>query len=469
MKLKVYADRMSQPSRAVLIFCKVNGIDFEEIKVELSKRQQLSPEFRAINPLRKVPAIVDGRFKLFESADINFCCLPFNTFCSVHSIRYPADLSRRARIHSVLDWHHQNLRRGAATFVLNTVLAPLLGLPLNRQAAAEAEKILISSLSTIENIWLKGNGPYLLGGLRPSIADLSLVCEIMQLELLDGKDRDRILGPHNKVQQWIESTRNATRPHFDEVHNVLYKLKTKLSEQQSRTPLTSKMLNGIDFEEIKVDISKRQHLSPEFREVNPLQKVPAIVHGSFNLSESHAILIYLASAFPGIADHWYPRDFFRRAKINSVMDWHHSNLRYGAVNYVTYTVLGPATGRPLDPKAAAEAEKVLLSSLSKLEDIWLNGDGRFLLGGSQPSIADLSLVCELMQFEVLDEKDRSRLLSPYKKVVQWIEDTRTATNPHFEEVHNILYRVKKKFELQRSRVAETGTEPSNKMGGHSKM
>ncbi|PNX84036.1 glutathione S-transferase t1-like protein [Trifolium pratense] len=92
MKLKVYADRMSQPSRAILIFCKVNGIDFEEIHIELSKRQQLSPEFQAINPFKKVPAIVDGRFNLFEShailiyiasafpgvadhcADILFCC-----------------------------------------------------------------------------------------------------------------------------------------------------------------------------------------------------------------------------------------------------------------------------------------------------------------------------------------------------------------------------------------------------------
>lgn len=239
MKLKLYVDRMSQPSRAILIFCKVNGIDFEEIKVDLSKRQHLSSEFRAINPLRKIPAIVDGRFKLFESHAILIYLA--SAFPGVADNWYPADLSRRARIHSVLDWHHLNLRRGAATFVLNTVLAPLLGLPQNQQAAAEAEKILVSSLSTIENIWLKGDGQYLLGGLRPSIADLSLVCEIMQLELLDGKDRDRILGPHKKVQQWIESTRNATRPHFDEVHNVLYKLKTKLSEQKSRTPLPSKM------------------------------------------------------------------------------------------------------------------------------------------------------------------------------------------------------------------------------------
>lgn len=239
--------------------------------------------------------------------------------------------------------------------------------------------------------------------------------------------------------------------------------------QPSRAVLIFCRLNRIDFEEVKVDISKRHHLSPEFAEVNPLQKVPAIVQGSFNLSESHAILVYLASAFPGIADHWYPSDLFRRAKINAVMDWHHSNLRHGAVNYVINTVLGPGTGRPLNPKAAAEAEKVLFSSLSKLEDIWLNGDGHFLVGGSQPSIADLSMVCELMQLEVLDEKDRSRILSPYKKVLQWIEDTRTATNPHFVEVHNILYRAKKKFEQQRSRVAKTGTEPNNKMEGHSKM
>ncbi|KAH1119250.1 hypothetical protein GYH30_047870 [Glycine max] len=67
MKLKVYADRMSQPSRAILIFYKVNGIDFEDVKVDLSKHHQLSPQFRAINPLMKVPAVVDGRFKLFES------------------------------------------------------------------------------------------------------------------------------------------------------------------------------------------------------------------------------------------------------------------------------------------------------------------------------------------------------------------------------------------------------------------
>ncbi|KAL2902459.1 Glutathione S-transferase T1 [Bienertia sinuspersici] len=48
MTLKVYADRMSQPSRAVILFCKLNKINFEEIKIDLSKRQHLTPEFAGI-------------------------------------------------------------------------------------------------------------------------------------------------------------------------------------------------------------------------------------------------------------------------------------------------------------------------------------------------------------------------------------------------------------------------------------
>ncbi|KAG9441212.1 hypothetical protein H6P81_017066 [Aristolochia fimbriata] len=232
MKLKLYADRMSQPSRAVIIFCKMNGIEFEEITINLAKGQHRSQEFKEINPMGKVPAIVDGRFKLFESHAILIylaCAFP-----GVPDHWYPADLSKRAKVHSVLDWHHNNLRRGAAGLVLNSKLAPAFGLPLNPQAAAEAEKILTRSLSKLESFWLKGNAKFLLGSLKPSIADISLVCEIMQLELLDQKDYDRLIGPHKKVLEWVENVKDATKPHFDEVHVFLFKAKSEeVSEQVS--------------------------------------------------------------------------------------------------------------------------------------------------------------------------------------------------------------------------------------------
>ncbi|KAJ4823225.1 Glutathione S-transferase T1 [Turnera subulata] len=240
--------------------------------------------------------------------------------------------------------------------------------------------------------------------------------------------------------------------------------------QPSRTVLIFCKVNGIDFEEVKVDISKRQNLSPEFQEINPMKRVPAITHGRFKLFESHAILIYLASVFPGVADHWYPNDLYKRAKIHSVLDWHHSNLRNGTVPLVQNAALNPALGLPLNLQAAAEAEKNVSSSLSKIESVWFRGSGKFLLDESQPSIADLSLVCDIMQLEVLNEKDHSRILGPHKKVQQWIKDTKYATRPHFDEVHNILFRAKARLQQQRSRVnANDEAEPSLKATSQSKM
>ncbi|KAL1830089.1 hypothetical protein DCAR_0209497 [Daucus carota subsp. sativus] len=241
MVLKLYVDRLSQPSRAVLIFCKANGIEFDEVLVDVAKGQQRSPEYAEINPMKNVPAIVDGRFKLFESHAILVylaCAFP-----GVAEHWYPADLSRRAKIDSVLHWHHSNLRAGAAPYVFNARLAPIFGLPLNPRVAARAEKLLSGSLAKIESIWLKGKGRFLVGSSQPSIADLSLVCEIMQLELLDKEDRNRLLGPHKKVQQWIEDTRHATRPYFDEMHNILFKVKEKLARMPAEGA-TSKTLAG---------------------------------------------------------------------------------------------------------------------------------------------------------------------------------------------------------------------------------
>ncbi|ANM69131.1 glutathione S-transferase THETA 3 [Arabidopsis thaliana] len=192
-------------------------------------------------------------------------------------------------------------------------------------------------------------------------------------------------------------------------------------------------------------------------------KVPAIVDGKLKLSESHAILIYLSSAYPSVVDHWYPTDLSKRARIHSVLDWHHTNLRPGAAGYVLNSVLGPALGLPLNPKAAAEAEQLLTKSLTTLDTFWLKGNAMFLLGSNQPSIADLSLVCELTQLQVLDDKDRLRLLSPHKNVEQWIENTRKATMPHFDEVHEVLFRAKDRCQKQREMATASKPGPQSKI------
>lgn len=229
MALKLYVDRLSQPSRALLIFCRVNGIDFEEVNIDLSKGQHLSPEYKEVNPMKQVPAMVHGDFKLFEShAILRYLA---SAFPEVADHWFPADIRKRAEIDSVLDWHHTNLRR-AATYVFNSVLAPAFGLPTNLEAAAEAEKIMIASLARLDSFWLKESGPFLLGNSQPSIADISLVCEIMQLQFIDKETRDRILSPYKKVLKWIDDTKNATQPQFDEIHAALFAVVEQLQSQK---------------------------------------------------------------------------------------------------------------------------------------------------------------------------------------------------------------------------------------------
>lgn len=69
--------------------------------------------------------------------------------------------------------------------------------------------------------------------------------------------------------------------------------------------------------------------TPEFRKINPMRKVPAIVDtdNDLALAESHSILKYLAYKF-NVPEQWYPRqDYVKQAKINEFLDFHHSNTR----------------------------------------------------------------------------------------------------------------------------------------------
>ena len=60
----------------------------------------------------------------------------------------------------------------------------------------------------------------------------------------------------------------------------------------------------------------------------------------FTLSESHAILRYLAVS-RGVPDHWYPADLRKRAIVNFYLDEHHQFLRYGVGDYTFKKLFAP--------------------------------------------------------------------------------------------------------------------------------
>ena len=54
---------------------------------------------------------------------------------------------------------------------------------------------------------------------------------------------------------------------------------------------------AVPYEFVTLDMQAGEHLQPEFLEINPIGKVPAIVDGDFKLWESGAILLYLAQKY----------------------------------------------------------------------------------------------------------------------------------------------------------------------------
>ena len=80
---------------------------------------------------------------------------------------------------------------------------------------------------------------------------------------------------------------------------------------------------GITLDHEVVDLFTGAHLQPAFASINPSQQVPVLEDGEFRLSESSAILKYLAEKTGSAA---YPKDLQKRARINEVMDWFNTGL-----------------------------------------------------------------------------------------------------------------------------------------------
>jgi len=68
----------------------------------------------------------------------------------------------------------------------------------------------------------------------------------------------------------------------------------------SRAAMTHALLEelGVDYQQRVLDFRNNEQLAAEYRALNPMGKVPAIRHNGTVVTETVAIFIYLADAFP---------------------------------------------------------------------------------------------------------------------------------------------------------------------------
>lgn len=75
-------------------------------------------------------------------------------------------------------------------------------------------------------------------------------------------------------------------------------------------------LKGLEYEARYIHLLKGEHVTPEYRALNPQARVPTLVHDGRVITQSLAIIEYLDEQFPGVP--LMPRDPAARARVRSL-------------------------------------------------------------------------------------------------------------------------------------------------------
>jgi glutathione S-transferase len=171
--------------------------------------------------------------------------------------------------------------------------------------------------------------------------------------------------------------------------------------------------SGLDLQLQVVDLFTGEHYQPPYVAINPNRLVPVLEDGDFRMTESSAILKYLAEKSGSPA---YPKDLRQRARVNERMDWINTQLCRDLAYGLVYPQIFPHHKRPSEDAQAATlawAKERAQGWMKVLNDDIL-GKGAYLCG-DKLTIADYYGA----PFAALAEAIRSDL-SAYPNVKRWL-------------------------------------------------
>jgi glutathione S-transferase len=144
----------------------------------------------------------------------------------------------------------------------------------------------------------------------------------------------------------------------------------------------------LPVEEVALDFYKGEHTSEPYISLNPNGLVPTLDDDGFILTESSAIMKYLADKFDLAL---YPKDLKTRARVNELMDWFNTGFYRDYAYNVVYPQIYPHHKRPSDEAQVRTIEWGKANTqkwLKVLDQHWLAKGNKFLVG-NQMTIADL--------------------------------------------------------------------------------
>ncbi|XP_008333875.1 glutathione S-transferase theta-1-like [Cynoglossus semilaevis] len=194
----------------------------------------------------------------------------------------------------------------------------------------------------------------------------------------------------------------------------------------------------IPFEFKLVQLGAGEQYKEEFSKLTQVKKVPVLKDGNFILTESTAILKYMARKHStSVADHWFPADLQQQARVDEYLSWQHLNLRADCSRvFLLRSLYLLVMGSEVTPEKMDKAITNMQESLDLLEEKFLQ-EKAFIIG-DKISIADVIAVVEVMQ-PVGTGVDtwESR-----PKLVAWRERVKKVLGvKQFDEVHESLMKT----------------------------
>ncbi|MGV8920421.1 MAG: glutathione S-transferase family protein [Pseudomonas sp.] len=176
-----------------------------------------------------------------------------------------------------------------------------------------------------------------------------------------------------------------------------------LSGHSHRVRLFLSLL-GIEYSLINVDLSVKAHKDPEFLKVNPFGQLPALDDDGEVISDSLAILVYLAKKY-GNTD-WLPEAPAAAARVQRWLSVAAGEIRQGPASARLITVFG----------AKLDATDVIgrAHAILKLVEQALAGQG-WLVVGTHPTLADVALYSY-----IASAPEGNVDLSAYPQVLAWL-------------------------------------------------
>src|SRR6187431_1553427 len=145
--------------------------------------------------------------------------------------------------------------------------------------------------------------------------------------------------------------------------------------------------NRVPLEMQVVDLFTGEHYQAPYEAVNPNHLVPVLEDGDFRLTESSAILKYLADKTDSPL---YPKDLQARARVNERMDWVNTQLCRDFAYGFVYPQIFSFHKRRSDEAQQATLQwgKERAQGWIKVLDQHLLGAGNTYLCGDKMTIAD---------------------------------------------------------------------------------